>query len=288
MEDLATAFRKAKVVYDAGGCPFAELRSVSGRALQLLLSAAQGELPSVSSGGKQYSVFRVNGTISRPHLASLLLHDVGRFERAWDKLAEAADARAHLIALPPTEINSTLYTAVMSVCLCFDLWKPKSRKTPGTIFEVVLGSLLKAVLPAHARTKSIRLPDGEILSTDIVMMNDRIKAALVVAAKITTRERIVQPFAHQRILDSVFGAGKYSSLLACVSEMQRDEEETAREICVPGTLRLFQRHLAPISGIYYLDPPGRYLESDVTSVVRVGTLGDLFATDLRATKIALN
>lgn len=62
--------------------------------------------------------------------------------------------------------------------------------------------------------------------------------------------------------------------------MQRDEENGANEICVPGTIRLFQKHLAQLTGIYYLDPPARYLDPDVTSVVRVDYLGVFFAQDL--------
>jgi hypothetical protein len=64
--------------------------------------------------------------------------------------------------------------------------------------------------------------------------------------------------------------------------MQRDEEEGANEICVPGTIRLFQRHLAAITGIYYLDPPVRYLKEDLTKVLRVGSLGEFLTADLAA------
>ena len=103
---------------------------------------------------------------------------------------------------------------------------------------------------------------------------------LVVPVKITTRERIVQPFAHQRILDSVFGEHRFRSVLVCVSEMQRKRDEGANAICVPGTIRLYQRHLAALSGLYYLDPPHRYLQPDVTAHVAVRTLGCLLADDL--------
>ena len=102
----------------------------------------------------------------------------------------------------------------------------------------------------------------------------------MIPAKITTRERIVQPFAHQRILDSVFGAHHYNSILTCVSETQRHGPNGVKEICVPGTIRLFQKHLAVMAGIYYLDPPSRYLAKDVTSVIKVATVGELIHSDL--------
>jgi hypothetical protein len=65
-----------------------------------------------------------------------------------------------------------------------------------------------------------------------------------------------------------------------MSEMQRDRSNNANAICVPGTIRLFQMHLSRLSGIYYLDPPRRYLAEDITSVVPVRTVGDLLAVDL--------
>ncbi|WP_425992189.1 hypothetical protein, partial [Brevundimonas sp. TWP2-3-2] len=101
--------------------------------------------------------------------------------------------------------------------------------------------------------------------------------SIVVPLKITTRERIVQPFAHQRILDGRFGAGRYRSMILCVSETQLDAKtSTVKQICVPGTIKLFQRYLASVEGLYYADPPARYLHKDVTSVITVGTVGDFF------------
>lgn len=91
---------------------------------------------------------------------------------------------------------------------------------------------------------------------------------------------MVQPYAHQRILDSVFGDQAFKSTLVCMSEMQRDGDDNANAICVPGTIRLFQMHLAELSGIYYLDPPARYLHDDVAGVVTVNSVGALLADDL--------
>ena len=105
---------------------------------------------------------------------------------------------------------------------------------------------------------------------------------LVVPVKITTRERVGQPYTHQRILDSVFGEGVYRSVLVCMSEMQRDKQHSANSICVPGPIRLYQTHVAKLSGLYYLDPPARYLDEDVTSVVPVRKVGTLLCSDLES------
>lgn len=136
------------------------------------------------------------------------------------------------------------------------------------------------LLPEYTRSKHVRIPNGnETISTDIVFEAvNRVK--LVIPAKITTRERIVQPYAHQRILDSVFGAGMYKSILLCVSETQREKEERVNDICVPGTIALYQKHLAALTAIYYLDPPARYLDSSVCDLVPVRRLSELFCSDL--------
>jgi len=67
----------------------------------------------------------------------------------------------------------------------------------------------------------------------------------------------------------------------CVSETQRDDKsQSVKEICVPGTIRLFQAHLASLNSIYYLDPPLRYLEPDITNLLMVSDHGQFFREDL--------
>ncbi len=78
----------------------------------------------------------------------------------------------------------------------------------------------------------------------------------------------------------MFGVDVYKSILICVSELQRAGDDGANEICVPGTIRLFQKHLSELEGIYYLDPPTRYQQQNVTSVVEVNTIGELLANQL--------
>lgn len=231
--------------------------------------------------GKQYHTLRAGRNLSRPVHMPLLIRDRERFRKAWKAFHESARPEERRYNFPPEETNSVLYSASMAFAICYDLWKPTSRKTPGTFFEVVLGSVLQAVLPGLERTAHVVLPgQTEKVSTDIVFLTPDHMGGLVIPAKITTRERIVQPFAHQRILDSIFGERRFRSVLISVSEMQRQGEEGANAICVPGAIRLYQLHLAGLSGLYYLDPPARYLEEDVASHVTVGSLGELLARDL--------
>jgi hypothetical protein len=298
MNTIKEAFDVAKRLYDIGDNPLdAILRTVA---------ACQSKLARYSLtryGGcsaKEYSIYAVGGQKSRPILPNLFITDSGVFQEKWSELIACASGESHKFNIAEAEANATIYTAVMSFCVCYDLWKPASRKTPGTFFEVVLGSLLALILPEATRTKFISLPpppraqgllDSEegisagSVSTDIVF-NFPGNMGIVIPAKITTRERIVQPFAHQRILDSAMGEGRYVSLLTCVSETQRDDEDqSVNEICVPGTIVLFQEYLAKLGGIYYLDPPRRYLRLNDEGVIEVASVGAL-VTEKLATLIS--
>ena len=231
--------------------------------------------------GKDYHVLRVDSQISRPvHLAQFVRSSEELLSR-WEVLRNSASPEEGRYDSSPEDINKVLYSICMGFAVCYDLWRPSSRKTPGTFFEVVVGSLVQVVLPDMARVAHVSLPEhNEKVSTDIAFLEPEGVGGLVLPIKITTRERIVQPFAHQRILDSVFGESRFQSVLVCVSEMQRQGTTGAKAVCVPGTIRLFQRHLAALSGLYYLDPPLRYLEPDVVECVPVRTAGDLLRYDL--------
>jgi hypothetical protein len=270
--DAATAYR-------AGAAVPNHIELVVECALGKLATAGRRDLGKCNN--KQYNAFEANGNLSRPVYMPFLMNDIADFRQEWKALRNARRPADRRYDFPAARTNRVLYTASMAFAACYDLWRPTSRKTPGTFFEVVLGSVLQEVLPGRERTAHVILPgQAENVSTDIVFLKPGGRGGLVVPAKITTRERIVQPYAHQRILDSIFGIGSFRSVLTCMSEMQRAGEVAANAICVPGTIRLFQLHLAQLSGIYYLDPPARYLEPDVAGTVTVDTIGALLTRDL--------
>ena len=186
MEQLNAKFQKVKADYDNKALPIDALCDLSEHALGLLANSKRRALPSGSAGGKQYWIYSRSSTLSRPCLPNCCCRAC-QLRAAWRRLVRAVRPAAHVIALQPSEVNRTLYTCVMAFCLCYDLWKPTARKTPGTQFEIVLGSLLSRVLPHHKRTKHVPLPDSqEQVSTDIVMQHEDTGKALVLPAKITT------------------------------------------------------------------------------------------------------
>ena len=278
MDSIQQAFITAKNIYDKGGCPAQEIKDIC-----VLCIGKIGNLnstPQGSLGPKAYTVIKANNEISRPFLPIHFIASGATFASRWDEVIKNIDGSSRKIKCNTDVVNDVLYTAIMSFALCYDIFQKTSRKTPGTFFEVILGTIISLLLPDYSRIKHIKISDdGETISTDIVFdAIDRVK--LVIPAKITTRERIVQPYAHQKILDSVFGIGKYKSVLICVSEIQRDKDIGVNDICVPGTIALYQTHLAALTAIYYLDPPMRYLDRTVCDLVPVKRLAELLCFDL--------
>ena len=287
VENLNRQFIAAKKRYDKGFIPLEELHDITTYCLGLLLSKAtqrfQGNIES-----KRYFVFESKDGISRPFLKNIFIDSVENFSQRWSFFIKKLKESGNVTGFQANEIDSILYTASMSFSMCYDIWKNSSRKTPGTYLEFLLGSILSKILIEYKRTKHIPLSlcdnenncaeERESVSTDIVferVLENGKKVGLVFPVKITTRERIVQPFAHQRILDGFFGEKRFLSFLMCISEMQLDKKKNkVNEICVPGTIILFQKFLSKMSGIYYLDPPLRYQKDDVKNVLSVSSVGD--------------
>lgn len=289
MENIANAFKSVKKSYDSGRRPLSEIERLTIFCIDKINSI--GEMDYGFLRAKHYHVkfadINSRKNKSRPFRKDLFFLDVDEFKESWKRIISSKGKCCFLSS--DDSINKCIYTVVMSFSMCYDIWKNGSRKTPGTYFEIVLGSLLGEVLPVeYTRTKSVSLlskveaeesmedADTGNVATDIVFKIENGKS-IVIPVKITTRERVVQPFAHQRILDGAFGEGIYTSLLCCVSETQRDDKKTkVNDICVPNTIILFQKHLAKIGGIFYLDPPDKYLELDGVNSLAVSTIGGLF------------
>jgi hypothetical protein len=252
----------------------------------------------------EYYVFSGNQSVSRPVRPDLYIAEPEEFRRDFEYLVR--NLRLDPVVWSEAEMavaNRVVYTSVMAVACCYDVWQRGSRKTPGTVFEILMAALLQTMLTKASFSKHIPLAailanaeggaavrelaeptphdDAEgpsSVATDLVIKNSAGDVGgVVIPLKINTRERIVQPFAHQRILDSAFGKGTFKSLLVCISETQLDEKtQSVKQVCVPGTVKLFQKHLAPMYGLYYCDIPQRYAAGDMEQVLPVKPIGRLF------------
>lgn len=99
------------------------------------------------------------------------------------------------------------------------------------------------------------------LPTDFVFTPGGGKANLHLPVKTSTRERVIQVWAHQRLLDGVAGFNSYRGILVCLSETKTEKESRkVIEICLPDQWRMYQNYIAPMTRVYYLDLPEPYLK----------------------------
>ena len=106
------------------------------------------------------------------------------------------------------------------------------------------------------------------------------EANIHLPVKMSTRERIVQAWAHQRMLDTAFGSGSYRGTMVLFSETKLDSRTlNVVEICVPSQWLTYQTLLASMECIYYFDMPNRYREltSEYPNTIQIKPISDLLA-----------
>lgn len=287
IQRIRALFTEVKRGYDLGENRLDDLGDLGVACLNVLAKGSSIVNQGTAQFGdveKEYIACDAPPRRSRPVRQDLFILDPKLFAKTWKKMLRAVDTEHTRLVFRRTD--AALYTATQSFSCVIDLLQRGSRKVPGTHFEVLVGSFLGAVTGLK-RGKQVRIP-GEACTvpTDIVLLRDAEDdgPTLVVPTKITTRERVVQPFVHQRILDEVFGHGKYRSVLVMVSEVQRDDagRRGLNEICVPNQVGLYQKHLGQLNGFYYLDVPRAYANADFTQELPVRTVGELLGSDLPA------
>ena len=298
MSSVDAKYKHAADLYNKGKPHFPACENLISECLNLLKDAASYRHYGFYSGNPnvEYYVFDNQGDVSRPVRPDLFIDELSDFEDHQSIMI--SDLKSGAAGWNDDQVKRAtrvIYTSVMSFACCIDLWKRSSRKTPGTFFEVYFAGLMPFAFPDAVLSKHIPLPgvpnveediieeiedadDGSSsVATDLVVSHPEYERKIVIPLKITTRERIVQPFAHQRILDSAFSSGMYNSFLTCVSETQLDKKtQSVKQVCVPGTVKLFQRHLGNMTGLYYCDVPQRYAAPDMAAYLPVKEIGEIF------------
>jgi hypothetical protein len=85
------------------------------------------------------------------------------------------------------------------------------------------------------------------------------KAKFHLPIKTSTRERVIQVWAHQRVLDGVYGTGRFLGTPVILAETKTDSKsKKVVEICLPDQWLIYQMHIAQLKRVYYLDVPVPY------------------------------
>jgi hypothetical protein len=247
------------------------------------LSSKCIQVPLVSKvPGKQYFSFKLGGNaakISRPVNRQLFNLDLRSNLKKFQK--------AELVQMSFADRASFLYTVAIAYCCATDLLKTGDQKTPATFFECLIRHLLARTFGVNPRTQVevLRLEEeGTTLPTDLIFDLGGTKPKFHVPVKISTRERVIQVFAHQRVLDGVHGFNRFKGILVCLTETKLDHRtREVVEICLPKQWDLYQRFIAPMHRFYYFDVPKKYADlSQVNSSICVAPFAQFFdeASDL--------
>ncbi|MGH9688118.1 MAG: hypothetical protein ACRD5K_13620 [Candidatus Acidiferrales bacterium] len=253
-EELNRQYRRLKIV-SAGNLGSPEVASLiagmATRAREILQHTEHVALNSAT--GKRYFSFRGEKQ-SRPINESLYEDN----ERDFSSLLDVFVA-----GLPREERDAAVratYSVAFSVFAAHDV-HDVGRKASATFFEILIGHVLARAIGVNPR-KKVRVPEsGADLPTDYVFDPGPRSRKMHPPIKTSTRERAVQAWVHQLVLERIFGAGQYRGVLVVASETKRDTRTgEVTEICVPRQLQMFQARVAEMSRVYYLDPPRVYLE----------------------------
>jgi hypothetical protein len=254
MRELISRYRQLKVAAnrDLGHHSIATtIAELALHARGLLASIDHGALAS-RVAGKQYFNYRGEHQ-SRPVNQDLFELDDGTFRHQTDRFISGMTSES------PDTIVRIAYTLAYSVFVTNDVFGI-GRKASATYFEILSGHMVARHFGISPRRK-VRIPEsGTDLPTDYVFDPGERSRKVHLPVKTSTRERAVQAWVHQLVLDRIFGTGMYRGVLVVASETKRNTRtDEVVEICVPRQLQMFQARVAEISRVYYLDPPAPYL-----------------------------
>ena len=209
--------------------------------------------------GKEYFAFTDGKKISRAINISL-------YESEYSKWIELKTGMKNddIGRLSPEQIQKILYSMAISFCASVDLLKRGDQKTPGTFFEYFIAYFFSWRLGVEPQ-KFIQIPDVDEketkLPTDFIFNLGKENKKFHLPVKISTRERSIMLWAHQKLLDGVYGSDRFLGTPVIMTETKTSQsKKEVIEICLPEQWKIYQRFIAQLKRIYYLDLPGPYKE----------------------------
>lgn len=236
--------------------------------------------------GKNYIVFssQVGNSIKYSRPVNIDLYNVGcsvypngvpLIDAFWNNV------RSHSIANQSAEdITTALYAICMNYCCCADLVNGV-KSNSGDYFEKLVGHLysMHLLVSPTNQMNAVEL-DGESISlpTDFIFDLGAGRPKFHVPAKTSTRERVVEVWAQQRVLDGAFGVGRFLCLLTCIGETNFYSKDMSVALtCVPNQWINYQLFISQIKRAYYLDVPEKYEELNHRFPrINVKTFGEFF------------
>jgi hypothetical protein len=225
---------------------------------------------------KDYFSYKENKKLTRPinkNLYDYVTDDMVNIFFEKLKNNTVADLKAN-------DITAIVYRIAINFCVTIDIIKESDQKTPGTYFEYLMGHLFSMNFEVKPRNQVevLNLDMKSKLPTDFIFDLGTNRPKFHVPVKTSTRERVVQVWAHQRVLDGVYGNGRFIGLLTCLAETKLDHKtKEVIEICLPDQWRLYQLFISQLKRVYYLDIPQKYSElNNYFPKIHVKQFGEFF------------
>lgn len=167
-----------------------------------------------------------------------------------------------------------------------EIFDRQNKKGPATYFESYIGHLFARWLGVNP-TKRARLPvqgRNVLMTMDFLIDTGNGNPRIHLPVKMSSRERVVQAWAHQRLLDAAYGEGTYRGVMVLFAETKLNARSfEVVEICVPDQWLAYQSLLARVDRIYYFDLPDRYqtLTMRYPDVIAIKSFGEFFTESER-------
>jgi hypothetical protein len=210
--------------------------------------------------------------LSRPLNAGLWESDEKKIATLWKKWR----AHEHMEVM---DLAKVTYTVAAAYCVAIDLFDRGNKKGPASYFEYFIGHLYAVEIGCNPTTAvTFKIGDKVVKLTMDLLFFPECHTKLHVPVKISTRERVVQAWAHHRILEKVYGAGQFKGFLTVFAETKLDlQTREVTEICVPDQWLAYQTHLSVLDRIYYFDVPQRYIElAKKFPIIKLKQFGQFF------------
>ena len=217
--------------------------------------------------GKNYMVFSLTGNIVDKHSRPVNsdLYNAGNQLDATGKTKVDIFfenlLRNQIPLQSAQDITEALYVISMNYCCCADL-VDGVKSNGGDYFEKFIGHLYARHLNREPSTlmTACELDDETIqIPTDYIFNLGPNLPKFHVPVKTSTRERCVEVWAQQRILDGAYGVGRFICLLTCLAETNYASRNHSVDIvCVPNQWINYQLFISQVKRAYYLDMPARY------------------------------
>lgn len=223
--------------------------------------------------GKHYFTFKKGNVVARPANKQYFIANPATITKLWKQWRNGS--------ISPDDFGKLSYTVSLAPCLAMEIFDRQNKKGPATYFECFIGHLFAKSLGVNP-TKRARLPvhGRDVLMTmDFLIDMGKKQRKVHLSVKMSTRERVVQAWAHQRLLNAAYGDGTYRGIMVLFSETKLDSRSLeVVEICVPDQWLAYQSLLARMDRIYYFDIPGRYqtLTTQYPDVIAIKHFGEFF------------